>query len=153
MKTYSARPAEVEKKWVLIDAEGLVVGRLAAVIASRLRGKHKAIFTPHVDTGDNIIVVNAEKVVLTGNKRQDKTYYWHTGYPGGIKSRTAEKVLEGRHPERVLFKAVERMVPRGPLGRRQMGNLRIYKGPDHPHEAQQPEALDIRAMNVKNSLR
>jgi len=153
MKTYSARPAEVEKKWVLIDAEGLVVGRLAAVIASRLRGKHKAIFTPHVDTGDNIIVVNAEKVVLTGNKRQDKTYYWHTGYPGGIKSRTAEKVLEGRHPERVLFKAVERMVPRGPLGRRQMGNLRIYKGPDHPHEAQQPETLDIRAMNVKNSLR
>jgi large subunit ribosomal protein L13 len=153
MKTYSARPAEVEKKWVLIDAEGLVVGRLAAVIASRLRGKHKAIFTPHVDTGDNIIVVNAEKVVLTGNKRQDKTYYWHTGYPGGIKSRTAEKVLEGRHPERVLFKAVERMVPRGPLGRRQMGNLRIYKGPDHPHEAQQPEALDIRAMNVKNSPR
>ena len=153
MKTYSARPAEVEKKWVLIDAEGLVVGRLAALIASRLRGKHKPIFTPHVDTGDNIIVVNAEKVVLTGNKRQDKTYYWHTGYPGGIKSRTAEKVLEGRHPERVLFKAVERMVPRGPLGRRQMGNLRIYKGPDHPHEAQQPEALDIRAMNVKNSPR
>ena len=153
MKTYSARPAEVEKRWVLIDADGLVVGRLAALIAGRLRGKHKAIFTPHVDTGDNIIVVNAEKVVLTGNKRQDKTYYWHTGYPGGIKSRTAEKVLEGRHPERVLFKAVERMVPRGPLGRRQMGNLRIYKGPDHPHEAQQPEALVIRAMNVKNSLR
>jgi large subunit ribosomal protein L13 len=153
MKTYSARPAEVEKKWVLIDADGLVVGRLAALIASRLRGKHRAIFTPHVDTGDNIIVVNAEKVVLTGNKRQDKTYYWHTGYPGGIKGRTAEKVLEGRHPERVLLKAVERMVPRGPLGRRQMGNLRIYKGPAHPHEAQQPEALDIRALNVKNSLR
>jgi large subunit ribosomal protein L13 len=153
MKTYSARPAEVEKKWVLIDADGLVVGRLAALIASRLRGKHKAIFTPHVDTGDNIIVVNAEKVVLTGNKRQDKTYYWHTGYPGGIKGRTAEKVLEGRHPERVLEKAVERMLPRGPLGRRQMGNLRIYKGPGHPHEAQQPETLDIRAMNVKNSLR
>jgi large subunit ribosomal protein L13 len=153
MKTYSARPAEVEKKWVLIDADGLVVGRLAALIAGRLRGKHRAIFTPHVDTGDNIIVVNAEKVVLTGNKRQDKTYYWHTGYPGGIKGRTAEKVLEGRHPERVLEKAVERMLPRGPLGRRQMGNLRIYKGPGHPHEAQQPETLDIRAMNVKNSLR
>jgi large subunit ribosomal protein L13 len=153
MKTYSARPAEVEKKWVLIDADGLVVGRLAALIASRLRGKHKAIFTPHVDTGDNIIVVNAEKVVLTGNKRQDKTYYWHTGYPGGIKGRTAEKVLEGKHPERVIEKAVERMLPRGPLGRRQMGNLRIYKGPGHPHEAQQPETLDIRAMNVKNSLR
>jgi large subunit ribosomal protein L13 len=153
MKTYSARPAEVEKKWVLIDADGLVVGRLAALIASRLRGKHKAIFTPHVDTGDNIIVVNAEKVVLTGNKRQDKTYYWHTGYPGGIKGRTAEKVLDGRHPERVLEKAVERMLPRGPLGRRQMGNLRVYKGPGHPHEAQQPETLDIRAMNAKNSLR
>jgi len=153
MKTYSARPAEVEKKWVLIDADGLVVGRLAALIATRLRGKHKAIFTPHVDTGDNIIVVNAEKVVLTGNKRQDKTYYWHTGYPGGIKGRTAEKVLEGKHPVRVLEKAVERMLPRGPLGRRQMGNLRIYKGPGHPHEAQQPETLDIRAMNVKNSLR
>jgi large subunit ribosomal protein L13 len=153
MKTYSARPAEVEKKWLLIDADGLVVGRLAALIASRLRGKHKAIFTPHVDTGDNIIVVNAEKVVLTGNKRQDKTYYWHTGYPGGIKGRTAEKVLEGRHPERVLEKAVERMLPRGPLGRRQLGNLRIYKGPGHPHEAQQPETLDIRAMNIKNSLR
>jgi large subunit ribosomal protein L13 len=153
MKTYSARPAEVEKKWVLIDADGLVVGRLAALIAGRLRGKHKAIFTPHVDTGDNIIVVNAEKVVLTGNKRQDKTYYWHTGYPGGIKERKAKQVLEGRHPERVLWKAVERMVPRGPLGRRQMGNLRIYKGADHPHEAQQPETLDIRAMNVKNSLR
>jgi large subunit ribosomal protein L13 len=153
MKTYSARPAEVEKKWVLIDADGLVVGRLAALIASRLRGKHKAIFTPHVDTGDNIIVVNAEKVVLTGNKRQDKTYYWHTGYPGGIKGRTAEKVLEGRFPERVLAKAVERMLPRGPLGRRQMTNLRIYKGPGHPHEAQQPETLDIRAMNAKNSLR
>ena len=153
MKTYSARPAEVEKKWVLIDADGLVVGRLAALIAGRLRGKHKAIFTPHVDTGDNIIVVNAEKVVLTGNKRQDKTYYWHTGYPGGIKERKAKQLLEGRHPERVLWKAVERMVPRGPLGRRQMGNLRIYKGADHPHEAQQPETLDIRAMNVKNSLR
>ncbi|HEX2430843.1 MAG TPA: 50S ribosomal protein L13 [Aestuariivirgaceae bacterium] len=153
MKTYSARPAEVEKKWVLIDADGLVVGRLAALIAGRLRGKHKAVFTPHVDTGDNIIVVNAEKVVLTGNKRQDKTYYWHTGYPGGIKERKAKQVLEGRHPERVLWKAVERMVPRGPLGRRQMGNLRIYKGADHPHEAQQPETLDIRAMNVKNSLR
>src|SRR5262245_31412182 len=153
MKTYSARPAEVEKKWVLIDADGLVVGRLAALIASRLRGKHKAIFTPHVDTGDNIIVVNAEKVVLTGNKRQDKTYYWHTGYPGGIQGRTEETVLEGRHRERVLEKAVGRMLPRGPLGRRQLGNLRIYKGPTHPHDAQQPEALDIRAMNAKNSLR
>jgi large subunit ribosomal protein L13 len=153
MRTYSARPAEVEKKWVLIDADGLVVGRLAALIAARLRGKHKAIFTPHVDTGDNIIVVNAEKVVLTGNKRQDKTYYWHTGHPGGIKERKAHQVLDGRFPERVLESAVRRMLPRGPLGKRQMGNLRIYAGADHPHAAQQPEALDIRAMNVKNSLR
>ena len=153
MKTYSARPAEVEKKWVLIDADGLVVGRVASLIASRLRGKHKAIFTPHVDMGDNIIVVNAEKVVFTGNKRQDKTYYWHTGFPGGIKERKAHQVLDGRFPERVLEAAVRRMLPRGPLGRRQMTNLRIYKGPTHPHDAQQPEALDIRAMNVKNSLR
>ena len=153
MKTYSARPAEVEKKWVLIDADGLVVGRVASLIASRLRGKHKAIFTPHVDMGDNIIVVNAEKVVFTGNKRQDKTYYWHSGYPGGIKERKAHQVLDGRFPERVLEAAVRRMLPRGPLGRQQMSNLRIYKGPSHPHGAQQPEALDIRAMNVKNSLR
>lgn len=153
MKTYSARPAEVEKKWVLIDADGLVVGRVAALIASRLRGKHKAIFTPHVDMGDNIIVVNAEKVVFTGNKRQDKTYYWHSGYPGGIKERKAHQVLDGRFPERVLEAAVRRMLPRGPLGKRQMTNLRIYKGPSHPHEAQQPEALDIRALNVKNSFR
>jgi large subunit ribosomal protein L13 len=153
MKTYSARPAEVEKKWLLIDADKLVVGRLASIIAARLRGKHKAIFTPHVDTGDNIIVVNAEKVVLTGNKRQDKTYYWHSGYPGGIKERKAHQVLDGRFPERVLEAAVRRMLPRGPLGRQQLTNLRIYKGPSHPHEAQQPEALDIRAMNVKNSLR
>jgi large subunit ribosomal protein L13 len=153
MKTYSARPAEVEKKWVLIDADGLVVGRVAAVIASRLRGKHKAIFTPHVDMGDNIIVVNAEKVVFTGNKRQDKTYYWHSGYPGGIKERKAHQVLDGRFPERVLEAAVRRMLPRGPLGKRQMTNLRIYKGPSHPHEAQQPEALEIRALNVKNSFR
>ena len=150
MKTYSARPAEVEKKWLVIDADGLVVGRLASLIASRLRGKHKAIFTPHVDTGDNIIVVNAEKVVFTGNKRQDKTYYWHSGYPGGIKERKAHQVLDGRFPERVLEAAVRRMLPRGPLGRQQLTNLRIYKGPSHPHEAQQPEALDVAAMNPKN---
>jgi large subunit ribosomal protein L13 len=153
MGTYSARPAEVEKKWLLIDADGLVVGRLAALIAMRLRGKHKATFTPHVDTGDNIVVVNAEKVVFTGNKRQDKTYYWHTGYPGGIKQRKAHQLLDGRFPERVLEAAVRRMLPRGPLGKRQLTNLRIYKGPSHPHEAQQPETLDIRALNVKNSLR
>jgi len=150
-KTFSAKPAEVEKKWVLIDAEGLVVGRLATIVASRLRGKHLPSFTPHVDCGDNIIVVNADKVVLTGNKRRDKTYYWHTGYPGGIKSRTADQILEGKFPERVVEKAVERMLPRGPLGRRQLKNLRVYAGSDHPHEAQQPEKLDIAAMNAKNA--
>ena len=150
MKTYSARPAEVEKKWVLIDADGLVVGRLAALIASRLRGKHKAIFTPHVDTGDNIIVVNAEKVVLTGRKREQKVYHHHTGHIGGIKERTAKYILESRFPERVVEKAVQRMLPHGPLGRKQFGNLRVYKGPDHPHAAQQPEVLDVGSMNRKN---
>ena len=151
MKTFSQKPAEVEKKWVLIDAEGLVVGRLATLIANRLRGKHKPTFTPHVDDGDNVIVINADKVVLTGNKRAQKKYYWHTGYPGGIKSTTAGKILEGRFPERVLEKAVERMIPRGPLGRRQMKNLRVYAGADHPHAAQQPETLDVGAMNSKNT--
>ncbi|MCG8359966.1 MAG: 50S ribosomal protein L13 [Kiloniellales bacterium] len=153
MKTYSAKPAEVEKKWVLIDAEGVVLGRLASQVAKILRGKHKPTFTPHIDCGDNVIVVNAEKVHLTGNKRAAKTYYRHTGYPGGIKSTTASEVLDGRFPERVIVKAVERMVPRGPLGRQQMKNLRVYGGPDHPHEAQQPEALDIAAMNPKNAKR
>ena len=148
--TISAKPAEIEKKWLLIDANGLVVGRLAAEIARRLRGKHKAIFTPHVDCGDNIIVINADKVVLTGNKRAQKKYYWHTGYPGGIKERTAEKVLDGRFPGRVLEKAVQRMLPRGPLGRQQLSNLRVYAGPDHPHEAQQPVTLDVAGMNAKN---
>jgi len=150
MKTFSAKPAEVEKQWVIIDADGLVVGRLAALIATRLRGKHKAIYTPHVDCGDNVVVVNADKVVFTGRKRENKTYYWHTGYPGGIKERTAEKILDGKHPERVVEKAVERMVPRGPLGRQQMKSLRVYAGPEHPHEAQQPVALDVGALNSKN---
>jgi large subunit ribosomal protein L13 len=151
MKTYSAKPAEVEKKWVLIDAKGLVVGRLASLIAMRLRGKHKATFTPHVDCGDNVIVINAEKVVLTGRKREQKVYFHHTGFPGGIKERTARFILEGRFPERVVEKAVERMLPRGPLGRKQLGNLRVYKGTDHPHIAQQPESLDIAALNRKNA--
>jgi large subunit ribosomal protein L13 len=151
MTTYSAKPADVDKKWILIDAEGLVVGRLAAVIASRLRGKHKPIFTPHIDCGDNVIVVNAEKVKLTGKKRNDKIYYWHTGYPGGIKDRRANQVLDGRHPQRVLQMAVQRMLPNGPLGRRQMKNLRVYAGPDHPHEAQQPEKLDVAALSRKNT--
>lgn len=153
MNTYSAKPGEVEKKWVLIDADGLVVGRVAAIIANRLRGKHRATFTPHVDTGDNVVVINAEKVVLTGNKRRNKTYYWHTGHPGGIKERKAHQVLDGRYPERVLEAAVRRMMPGGPLTRRQLVNLRIYRGASHPHEAQQPVAVDIKSMNPKNSLR
>jgi large subunit ribosomal protein L13 len=153
MKTYSARPAEVDKKWVLIDADGLVVGRAAALIATRLRGKHKPIYTPHVDCGDNVVVINAEKVVLTGAKRQNKTYYWHTGYPGGIKQRKADQILDGRFPERVLEAAVRRMMPGGPLTRAQLSNLRIYAGTEHPHAAQQPETLDIAALNPKNTLR
>ena len=150
MTTYSAKPAEVKKKWVLIDASGLVVGRLASIIALRLRGKHKPTFTPHVDDGDNVIVVNAEKVVFTGRKREKKVYYHHTGYIGGIKERTARSILEGKFPERIVEKAVQRMLPHGPLGRRQLGNLRVYPGPDHPHAAQQPEKLDIASMNRKN---
>ena len=150
MKTYSAKPAEIEKKWFLIDADGLVLGRLASQVSMILRGKHKPGFTPHMDCGDNVVIVNAEKVRLTGNKRSAKTYYRHTGYPGGIKETTAERLLEGKHPERVILKAVERMVPRGPLGRQQMSNLRVYAGPEHKHEAQQPEPLDVAAMNPKN---
>jgi large subunit ribosomal protein L13 len=150
-KTYSAKPADIEKKWVLIDASGLVVGRLATIIALRLRGKHKATFTPHMDDGDNIIVVNADKVVLTGRKRDQKVYHHHTGFPGGIKERSAKFILEGRFPERVLEKAVQRMLPRGPLGRQQLSNLRVYKGATHPHEAQNPQTLDVAALNAKNS--
>ena len=153
MKTYSAKPADVERKWYVIDAEGLVLGRLASQIALRLRGKHKPMYTPHIDCGDNIIVVNAEKVALSGNKRHDKIYYWHTGYPGGIKSRTADKILDGKHPERVVIKAVERMITRSPLGRQQMRKLYVYAGGDHPHGAQNPEVLDIAAMNPKNTRR
>ncbi len=151
MKTYTARPAEIDKKWFLIDAEGIVLGRLATIIAARLRGKHKPTFTPHMDMGDNIIVINADKVQMTGRKRDQKTYYWHTGYPGGIKSRTARQILEGAHPERVVMKAVQRMLPGGPLSRQQMTNLRVYAGAEHPHEAQQPEVLDLRSMNSKNT--
>ena len=150
MKTYSAKPADVERSWCVVDAEGVVLGRLASVIATRLRGKHKPTFTPHIDCGDNIIVINAEKVKLTGNKRADKTYYWHSGYPGGIKSRSAGAVLDGKHPERVVYKAVERMISRNTLGRQQMRKLHVYAGTDHPHEAQKPKNLDIAAMNPKN---
>ena len=151
MKTFVAKPAEVEKKWVLIDAKGLVVGRLASLVAMRLRGKHLPIFTPHVDCGDNVIIINADKVVLTGRKRDQKVYYHHTGYPGGIKERTAKFILEGRFPERIVEKAVERMLPRGPLGRKQLGNLRVYKGSEHPHTAQTPVVIDIASMNRKNT--
>ncbi|PWR25760.1 50S ribosomal protein L13 [Zavarzinia aquatilis] len=150
MKTYSAKPAEVTKKWVVIDGDGLVVGRLASIVANRLRGKHLATFTPHVDMGDNVIVINAEKVQFTGRKRERREFFWHTGHPGGIKSRTMGQILDGKHPERVLMKAVERMVPRGPLGRQQMSNLRVYAGPTHPHLGSQPEVLDVAALNPKN---
>jgi large subunit ribosomal protein L13 len=151
MKTFVAKPAEVVKKWIVIDADGLVVGRLAALVALRLKGKHKAIYTPHVDCGDNIIVVNAEKAVFTGRKYEDKVYNWHTGYPGGIKERTARQIIEGKFPERVVEKAVERMLRRGPLQRQLMRNLKVYKGPEHPHVAQNPEKLDVAKLNRKNS--
>jgi large subunit ribosomal protein L13 len=151
MKTYTARPAEIDKKWILIDAEGVVLGRLATIVANRLRGKHKPTFTPHMDMGDNVIVINADKVQMTGNKRDDKRYHWHTGHPGGIKSRTARQVLEGKFPERVVTKAVERMISRNPLGKLQMTHLRVYAGAAHPHEAQQPELLDVASMNPKNT--
>ena len=148
--TTTTKVADAEKKWIVIDAEGLVTGRLASVIAMRLRGKHKPSFTPHIDDGDYVIVVNAEKVVLTGRKLEQKNYYHHTGFPGGIKERSAKFILEGRFPERIVEKAVERMLPRGPLGRQQLSNLRVYKGPDHPHAAQNPAVLDVGALNSKN---
>jgi large subunit ribosomal protein L13 len=150
MSTFTAKPAEIEKKWVMIDANGLVVGRLASIVALRLRGKHLPTYTPHVDCGDNVIIINAAKIVLTGRKREKKVYRHHTGHIGGIKERTARSILEGKFPERVVEKAVERMLPRGPLGRRQLGNLRVYPGAEHPHAAQNPVSLDIGAMNRKN---
>jgi large subunit ribosomal protein L13 len=153
MKTYSATPADVDKKWVMIDANGLVVGRLASLIALRLRGKHKPSFTPHVDCGDNVIVINAAKAVLTGRKLERKVYHNHTGFIGGIKERTAKSIMEGRFPERIVEKAVERMLPRGPLGRQQLSNLRVYPGAEHPHAAQSPVSIDIAAMNRKNVRR
>ena len=151
MPTFVAKPGEVEKKWVLIDGNGLVVGRLASLIAVRLRGKHKATYTPHVDTGDNVIVINADKVVFTGNKTQDKIYQWHTGYPGGLKERRPQQILASKFPERILQKAVERMLKRGPLQRKLMRNLKVYAGTKHPHEAQKPEPLDVKALNSKNA--
>jgi large subunit ribosomal protein L13 len=150
MKTYTATPADIEKNWILIDADGIVLGRLASIIAMRLRGKHKASFTPLMDCGDNVIVVNAEKIQMTGKKREE-TYYWHTGYPGGIKSRTKQEILDGAHPERVITKAVKRMLPGNKLSRQIMTNLRVYAGTDHPHEAQEPSVLDVKSMNSKNT--
>jgi large subunit ribosomal protein L13 len=150
MKTFSAKPAEITKKWIVIDATGLVVGRLATLVAMRLRGKHLPIYTPHVDCGDHVIIINAAKVVLTGRKREQKIYYHHTGFIGGIKERSAKSILEGRFPERVMEKAIERMIPRGPLGRVQMSNLRVYPGAEHPHEAQQPEPFNVGELNRKN---
>jgi large subunit ribosomal protein L13 len=149
-QTRSLKPAEVKKAWVVVDAEGLVLGRIAAIIANHLRGKHKPQFTPHVDCGDHVIVVNAEKVKVTGQKAEQSVFYWHTGYPGGIKERTVRERLEGKHPERVVEKAVERMITRGPLGRAQMKNLHVYAGATHPHAGNQPAVLDLGAMNRKN---
>ncbi|MGK7652910.1 MULTISPECIES: 50S ribosomal protein L13 [unclassified Roseovarius] len=150
MKTFSATPADIDKKWIVIDADGIVLGRLASIVATRLRGKHKPSFTPSQDMGDNVIVINADKVQLTGNKRE-KPNYWHTGHPGGIKSRTTAEILEGAHPERVVMQAVKRMLPSNRLARRQMTNLRVYAGTEHPHEAQSPEVLDVKSMNKKNT--
>jgi large subunit ribosomal protein L13 len=151
-ETRSLKPADVQKDWVLIDADGLVLGRLAAVVATRLRGKHKPQFTPHVDCGDHVVIVNARKVRVTGNKAEQSVFYWHTGFPGGIKGRSIQARLDSRFPERVLEKAVERMITRGPLGRKQMRNLHVYAGAEHPHAGQQPKALDVAAMNRKNKV-
>ena len=150
MRTYSAKETDIERKWWLVDAEGLVLGRMASVIANHLRGKHKSIYTPHVDCGDHVVVINAEKVVLTGKKTSDKVYYRHTGYPGGIKSSTPEKLHKAGYPERVVLKAIERMIPKGPLGRKQLRKLRVYIGGEHRHEAQQLDPLDVAGMNPKN---
>ena len=150
MKTYSAKPGDIERRWFVIDAEGVVLGRLASIVATRLRGKHKPMYTPHMDCGDHIVIINADKVQLTGNKLADKTYYRHTGYPGGIKSTTAGRILDSKHPERVIEKAVQRMIPKGPLGRQVLRKLKVYAGAEHPHEAQQPEFLDVAAINDKN---
>lgn len=151
--TISTKQSEVTKKWILIDASNLVVGRLAAFIANRLRGKHLPSYTPHVDDGDNVIIINAEKIHFTGNKFSNKVYYKHTGYPGGIKSTTPEKILEGKFPERVLQKAIRRMMPTGPLSNTQFSNLKVYSGPDHPHGAQKPEIIDVSSLNNKNVKR
>jgi large subunit ribosomal protein L13 len=149
--TASLKPAEVEKKWIVIDAQDAVVGRLASFIAMRLRGKHRPDYTPHVDCGDYVVVINADKVKFTGKKLTDKIFYWHTGHPGGVKQRAAGQILGGKYPERVLEKAVERMLPKeSPLARKQMTHLRIYNSGEHPHEAQNPETIAFAQMNAKN---
>ena len=153
MKTYSAKPTDIVKKWILIDAQDAVLGRLAVIVADLLRGKHKTTFTPHMDCGDNVVVVNAEKVLLTGKKREQKSYWRHTGFPGGLKYTYAGPILEGKHPERVIVAAVKRMIPAGPLSRQIMGNLKVYGGSKHPHEAQQPTPIDLAKMSIKNVKR
>ena len=149
-KTFELRHQDIKKNWVLMDAEGVILGRLAAVISQMLRGKHRPNYTPSVDCGDHVIIINAEKVRMTGNKATDSIFYYHTGHPGGIKARTRDKMLKGKNPEFVIEKAVERMMPRGPLARHQMGHLKVYKGTTHPHEAQNPAVIDIAARNPKN---
>ena len=152
MRTYSAKTEEATNNWVVIDAEGVVVGRLASYVAKRLRGKHRADFTPHVDLGDHVVIVNADKVAFTGRKLRDKTYYRHTGYPGGIKATTPQKILSGKFPERVIELAVQRMMPKeSSLARSQMTKLRVYAGPEHPHTAQNPQPIDFKSMNEKNT--
>ncbi|GHT92919.1 50S ribosomal protein L13 [Alphaproteobacteria bacterium] len=153
MRTFSLKAGQVQKNWVLVDAKDLILGRLSAVVASYLRGKHKPEFTPNMDCGDFVVIVNAEKIKVTGNKLEDSVFYWHTGYPGGIKQRTMKECLNSRFPERVISKAVERMLPKGPLGRKMLKNLKIYGGENHPHEAQQPKVLDVASMNSKNVKR
>lgn len=150
MRTFSLKASEIKKDWVLIDAKDMILGRLSAFIASRLRGKHKPEFTPSMDCGDYVVVINADKVQVTGNKLEDHKFFWHTGYPGGIKERSLKETLNGKYPERAISKAVERMLPKGVLGRKMLGNLKIYAGDKHPHEAQQPKVLDFAAMNPKN---
>ncbi|MDR2268212.1 MAG: 50S ribosomal protein L13 [Holosporaceae bacterium] len=153
MRTFSLKKEQIQKDWVVIDAKDLILGRLSAIVASRLRGKHKPEFTPHLDCGDCVAIINADKIHVTGNKLKDHVFYWHTGYPGGIKQRTMEERLNGKFPERVIRKAVERMLPGGPLGRQMLRNLKIYAGETHPHAAQQPKILDVASMNSKNLKR
>lgn len=151
MKTYSAKPTDVQKKWILIDANGVVLGRMAAVVATILRGKNKTMYTPHIDTGDHVVIINADKVKLTGKKAEQRIFFWHSGHPGGIKEHTPRRTLSGRYPERVIERAVERMMPKdSPLARAQMKKLKIYAGDKHPHEAQSPEVLDLAGRNRKN---